>query len=340
MVAYSGVRKAAALLMSLDAGTAAALLKSAEPGTLKQIVAEVAYLIQTGQHASNDAVREFLTLLQSGRRQSDPVMQLLEMALGEQAGNVHREVQDLLAMKDPFGQVRSASVAHIAQALGGESPQVIALVLGELPIKKSTELLGLIDPAQRGQAVRLMAGGSELSDLVRLKVARALRSKLDQIARKAAQEQDGGAAPQQPAAATMSPQQKQYRKVAQVLRGLPAEPRGELLKALAQRSEETAMGVQQMMVLWQDLPIIADRAVQESLRSVDSRKLALALVGADEAAKAKVRANISERAAAMLDEETSLLSSPKPVDVEQSRELILAALRKINDSGELTFQES
>ncbi|MCE5279981.1 MAG: FliG C-terminal domain-containing protein [Planctomycetaceae bacterium] len=339
MVACSGVRKAAALLMSLDASTAAALLKSAEPGTLKQIVAEVAYLIQTGQRASSEAVREFLTLLQSGRRQSDPVMQLLEMALGEQAHNVHREVQDLLAMKDPFGQVRSASVEHIAQALDGESPQVIALVLAELPTRKATDLLAAVEEARRAQAVGLMAGGGELSDVVRLKVARALRTKLDAIARKAAQQQDAAGATEQ-AAAPMSPQQKQHRKVAQVLRGLPADTRGVLLKALAQRSEETAKGVQQMMVLWQDLPIIGDRAVQESLRSVDSRKLALALVGADEPTKAKVRANISERAAAMLDEESSLLSSPKPADVEQSRELILAALRKINDSGELTFEES
>ncbi len=339
MVACSGVRKAAALLMSLDAGTAAALLKSAEPGTLKQIVAEVAYLIQTGQQASSEAVREFLTLLQSGRRQSDPVMQLLEMALGDQAGNVHREVQDLLQMKDPFGPVRTASVDQIAQALGGESPQVIALVLAELPTKKATELLAAIEETQRSQAVRLMVGGGELSDVVRLKVARALRAKLDLIARKSAREQDavGG---QEQTAAPMSPQQKQYRKVAQVLRGLGAEPRGVLLQALAQRSEETAKAVKDMMVLWQDLPIVNDRAVQEALRSVDSRKLALSLVGADEPAKAKVRANISERAAAMLDEESSLLSSPKPTDVEQSRELILAALRKINDTGELTFQES
>ena len=42
----------------------------------------------------------------------------------------------------------------------------------------------------------------------------------------------------------------------------------------------------------------------------------------------------------MLDEETSLLSSPKAKDIQDSREVILDALRAVNEKGELTFVEA
>jgi GTP-sensing pleiotropic transcriptional regulator CodY len=41
----------------------------------------------------------------------------------------------------------------------------------------------------------------------------------------------------------------------------------------------------------------------------------------------------------MLDEESSLMSSPKADDITQSRELILNALRQINERGDMTFEE-
>ena len=86
--------------------------------------------------------------------------------------------------------------------------------------------------------------------------------------------------------------------------------------------------------------MVADRALQGILRTIDSRKLALSLVKADAELVKKFRSNMSERAAALLDEETSLMSSPKPQDIQQSREQILDALRAVNEKGELAFAEA
>jgi flagellar motor switch protein FliG len=67
--------------------------------------------------------------------------------------------------------------------------------------------------------------------------------------------------------------------------------------------------------------------------------MALALMKADEKISAKIRANISERASAMIDEETSLISSPKKEDIEQAREQIVSSMREMNSKGELIFAE-
>ena len=74
--------------------------------------------------------------------------------------------------------------------------------------------------------------------------------------------------------------------------------------------------------------------------SVDSRKLAMALVDAEERTIEKVNGNMSERARAMLDEEVSLLSNPKPAEIEQAREEILNVFREMNKRGELEFEEN
>jgi flagellar motor switch protein FliG len=93
------------------------------------------------------------------------------------------------------------------------------------------------------------------------------------------------------------------------------------------------------MVVWEDIPSVNDRSLQQALRGIDERQLALALQGASAEIAGKIRSNISERAGARVDEETSLMSSPKKEDVRQARDGIITALQELNKKGELTFAE-
>jgi flagellar motor switch protein FliG len=60
---------------------------------------------------------------------------------------------------------------------------------------------------------------------------------------------------------------------------------------------------------------------------------------ADEAIIQKIRSNISERAAATVDEEASLMSDPQKEDIEGAKEEIVKVLRQMNEKGELSFVE-
>jgi flagellar motor switch protein FliG len=80
--------------------------------------------------------------------------------------------------------------------------------------------------------------------------------------------------------------------------------------------------------------------LQQALRGIDAKKFALALNNADAAIKQKIRSNISERANAMIDEEVSLMSSPKKEDMAAAKEDIVKILRDLNIKGELMFIES
>lgn len=340
-----GAKRAAMLLLSLDPNSAAQLLKSAEPDTVRRIVAELTSLKQGEPKAHGEAVREFVKLLKQKPAQKDPVHRLLEMAVGEQgAPQLLKEAQDLVVTRDPFMQIRSAETNRIVEALAGESAQVVAMVAGELPTKKCIQFLSLLDDKVRTEVIRKMTSGQDVSVSVRLKVAMALQGKMEDLARRAAAAAaaaagSGRPVEETPADSEIKPEQKQHRRVAVVLRGLSSQIREGLLKNLAATDAKLVDSIKKMMVIWQDIAVINDRAMQEGLRVVDSRKLALAMVKADPAVMAKVRANISERAGTMLDEESSLMSSPKPEEITQSRELILNALRQINERGDMTFEE-
>jgi len=121
------------------------------------------------------------------------------------------------------------------------------------------------------------------------------------------------------------------RKVAVILRNLGKELRYRLLGAIQGKDDKTGEMVPGLMIVWEDIPQVGDKLLQKALRGVDTKKLALALVKADYTLVQKIASNISERAAAALDEEVSCLSAPKKKDVEEAREEIVQVLREMNE---------
>ncbi|MBS3734248.1 MAG: hypothetical protein KGY99_04905 [Phycisphaerae bacterium] len=323
-------RKAALLLMNLDASTAAELLGSADADKVAEIAAEVAYLKASGHtpQGADEPVREFYGLLEQsdagGGSSGMFVEQMLERALGAGQGRqTMQRVRELVEAKDPFLPIRSASVEDLTEALSGETPQAVAVVLGELPQKTSGKLLGALTEDVRAAAIRTLASGAPVSAETKVRVASVMRRRLE--ARQAGGEPATGDA--------------RLRQVAVLLRGLGNELRNSMLESIREQNAETASGVERMMVVWEDLPVIADRSMQEALREIEARQLALALSDAEEAVREKIRSNMSERGAAMLDEEASLLSSPGDEDIQAGREAVLSTLRDMSSKGSLNFEE-
>jgi len=97
--------------------------------------------------------------------------------------------------------------------------------------------------------------------------------------------------------------------------------------------------VMDQMILWEDIPLIKDRSLQEAMKGVDPKQLATMFTKADEAIVRKVRSNISERAAAMVDEETSFMKDVPKEDIARARDAMVATLRELNSKGQIAFQD-
>jgi flagellar motor switch protein FliG len=247
---------------------------------------------------------------------------VLQNALGEQKYlEVLDEVKQDTFDKDPFQKIRDADPGKLTMALQGESPQVVGIVLAELDGDTSMTLLGQLDADTRDDVVKSMTFGQNVAAETRTRIAGVIDKRLKEL-------DDEGVE-----AGAANPQLQKYRRVAVMIRGLGNELRMKMLDDLAKTNKEAAEGVSKMMVIWEDMATVPDRAMAEVLRGINSKKLALALVDADADTTKKMRENISERASAMLDEEADLLTNPKPTEVDAAREEVLEALRELNSQG-------
>ncbi len=332
-IQLKGKQKAAMLLMGLDAPTAGELLKGMDSQMVQELALELAYLDASGYRDSKESIEiamDFCNYLRSGdtfqfKRFLD---EMLKNAVGgDKAQQIQREIGDLLHRRDPFMPIRSVDPKVLAKALENEHPQAIGVVLAELDAKKSSEVLSLLGEGVRLSVISRMTSKETVGVEARLRIAKMVNDRLKAIT---------GAA----AAGTAAPAADQsLRKVAVILRNLGKDLRDGLLGAIREKDGSAADKVAELMIIWEDILFVADKSLQLALRGVDAKKLALALTNVDAAIKQKIRSNISERASAMVDEETSLMSSPKKEDIAAAREELVKTLREMNIKGELMFIE-
>ena len=331
-MALSGKQKAAMLLMSLDAATAAELLKDVEPQVVQELAVELAYLDASGMRDSKqnaEIARQFCDSLESEETFHFKAFlnSMLKSTVGnEKAKEIQTQISNLLQKRDPFMSIRSADSSRLARVLANEHPQATALVLSELPARKSSDVLSLLDEGVRLSAIGRMVSADMMTEEAKTRIVEAVCNRLGSAgAGLVGSERSGG--------------EQSLRKVAVILRNLGKELQDGLLSAVKEEDGEVGAKVANLMILWEDVPQVSDGSLQEGLRKVKSRKLALALVGADEAIVWKIKANLSERVAAAIEEDVSLMSAARRGEIAQAREEILEALRKLNEKGELSFIE-
>ena len=78
-----------------------------------------------------------------------------------------------------------------------------------------------------------------------------------------------------------------------------------------------------------------DRSIQKVLREIDSKTLATALNGEDDAVHTKVFKNMSNRASQMLKEDMEYLRSITSTDIKNAQEKLISVVRAMIDTGEI-----
>jgi flagellar motor switch protein FliG len=322
-----GKQKAAMLLMSLDAATATELLKGLDAEEIQEIAMELARIDASEQRDAKEqakVAREFFSSLQQKQTRKFSMKtflnEMLVSVLGEDsAEKIQSQVKKVTGEKDLFADIRLAGTDELVLALEGEHPQTIAVVLSELSPKKTQDVLSRLGEEARLKAVCRMTNPELVGSGVKQRMAFTVSERLKSF--------EGETLAEKP--------EQTLRKLAIVLSGLEKDLRDQLLDELSKYDEETSTTVRRLMITWEDIMSIVDRSMQEALRTVEPGRLAVALYGADEDIVQKIRSNISERAAAMLDEEISLMQEPLEKEVLNAREEVVGPLRDANEQGTL-----
>ncbi|MHC4781907.1 MAG: FliG C-terminal domain-containing protein [Planctomycetota bacterium] len=332
----TGIQKAALLLTTLDTATATDLLKGQSQQVVQKIAMELSELDLKGQtngDQASEVTRQFYTELtrpQSGELHIKRfVSSLLQDSAGkEKATELQNKMQQAVIQRDPYVIIADAAPMHLASVLQNESPQAIAIVLSEIPPKLGTEVLSRLDEQKAQMTVWRMAQPTTVSRQTVLRIGETIHKRLTEM-----QSQQAGQTPEEDTSTA------NLRKIALVLGGLNKEKRDALLKTIEGKDDEAANRVRALMVTWEDIPKIEDKSLQEILRQIEASVLAKALQGSDAIIAEKINRNISERMKEMIEEEVSLMGTPKKKDILEAREEMVQPLRDANKSGELEFIE-
>jgi len=329
----TGPRRVAALLLSLDQDSAAALLKTLDPDVLPRVADAMTAIEAEGpeSEARSQIWRELVRELENGHvqypraRDEEELGRFLESGVGrERSVTVLAEMRERRRLERPFAAIEDATPAQITKALAAESTAVRALVIGNLPPKLSAGVMALLDQEESLRVVQR---------LVRQSVPR--RETIDLVAKNLAAEVARFASePRKPET------QERMRSIAEILNRGDKEMGRSVLAGLEDADKTVAEGIREMMFTWVDLANLDRRAMQKVLSTVETGKLALALKGGPVEVEENVLANLSQRVRDMVAEERELLGPRPKAEVDMARADLMKGIRSLVESGELSAQAS
>ena len=123
-------------------------------------------------------------------------------------------------------------------------------------------------------------------------------------------------------------------RLAEFLSRTSSAVRREVLDAITARDEELAKAARAAMLLFEDLPRLAETSLRQVVASTDPAIVALAMVGAP-AIRDVVYAAVSKRLRGILEVEEEVVKEKPAHEVETARQAIEDAMRALQDRGEL-----
>lgn len=322
----SGTRKAAILLVAMGLEAASKVLKCMRDEEVERISIEIAKL----RNVSSDQVEGVLLEYRDMTMAQDYITQggvsfareALESALGpRRAEEIMMKVEAAMQVS-AFHLLQTVETSQLTNFLQNEHPQTAALMLAHLNPRKSADIIqGLPAELQHEIMYRLATMGKtspellrDIEDVIREQIGSVIGTELSAT---------GG-----------------IEKVAEILNNTSRTAERAIMDGLRDRDSDLAGNVKALMFVFDDLVNIADRDMQRILVEVDQKELALALKGASGALREKMLANVSERAAAMIQEEIELMGPARVRDVEEAQRSILETVQSLEEQEEITLSRS
>jgi flagellar motor switch protein FliG len=319
----NGGQKCAVLCMVLGTEQSAKVMQLLSPAEVENLTREIAQLPRVRGVLVDNVLQEYREVaraIQSVAQGSvDYARQVLEQAIGiTRAKVILDRIQEQMA-ETGLKRLKKAQPDVLLSVLRGEHPQTLALILAHLDVKQAAGVIEAMERDLAGDVLFRVARMEKVSPEMLALVEAGLGSKAD-ISLTQEMKLSGG-----PSA------------VASVLNLTVPSLEKALIEAIGARDQDLANQIKGLMFVFEDLKLLDGRAMQRVLRDVDGKELALAMKAASDQLKQHILKNMSERAAAALQEEIEFLGPVKVKDVEASHLRIIQAVRSLEEAGEIAI---
>ncbi|HOK41673.1 MAG TPA: flagellar motor switch protein FliG [bacterium] len=317
----TGKQKAAIFLVTLGAELSANIFKHLTDKEIEDLTLEIARLEKIEPEEKENVMREFHDMLiahefitQGG---IDYARNVLEKALGPQRSmDIINRLTSSLQVK-PFDFVRKADPAHLLNFIQNEHPQTIALILSYLEPEMAAAILPQLSVEVQADVAKRIAMMDRTSPDILREVERVLERKLSSLVSEEYAIAGG------------------IQTVVDVLNLVDRGTEKSILETLEEEDPDLAEEIKKRMFVFEDIVMLDDRSIQQVLREVDMKELAMALKAVDETVKEKIFSNMSKRAATMLQEDMEFMGPVRMRDVEEAQQRIVNVIRRLEEAGEI-----
>lgn len=319
----TGLRKSAIVLLSLEKPLAAEVMSQLSKESVESLTMEIAKLDDVTKEDQESVIEEFYNLglarTHIERGGMDYAFELLKQSMGpDKASAILENVKQSLSSV-PFGFLQKTGAENLLTFVMEEHPQTIALILSHLPSGLAAEVLSGLPSNKQLEVIRRVANMEQTSPEVVRDVEKSLETRMRSMFMQQLEKAGG------------------VQSVAQILNVTDRMTNKAILESLEQEDPELVEQIRRLMFVFDDLMKLDDKAIQMLLKEVENSQWALALKGASEELRAKITGNLSQRAAAMLQEEMQYLGPVRVSDVEATQQIIVDAVRRLEDSGEIVI---
>jgi flagellar motor switch protein FliG len=323
----SGAQCAAILLLTLGEQDAAEVLKHLSARDVQAVGTAMATL----SNVSRDQVEQVLNRLNEdiGRQTAlgvgteEYIRKVLVSALGEtKAGSL---IDRILLGRSTKGleSLKWMESRAIAEMIGMEHPQIIALVLAHLEPDQAAEVIGYLPQRVRSDAVMRIANLDGVQPQALNELDEIMERQFSGTSSKLKSASVGG-----------------LKAAAAILNAMETSRETELMSAIRTHDAGLSTKIEELMFVFDDLADIDDRSMQALLREVPSASLIVALKGAEASVREKIFANMSKRAADMLRDDLEVKGPVKLSEVDAAQKEVLQIARKLADAGQISLSAS
>jgi len=323
----TGPQRVAAIIAQLDSEHAQLVLRQLSENESVRVLSELARLPPLSEEQVRTVMSEFSAELGNYIQVQQGGLEVAERFLKERLGP-QRAAEVLAELKvvsddQPMAFLNTIEPGQIASFLADEHPQTISLVLANIYPELAARVLEQMPQQDAADIVRRFASLGTVPLETLAEVANLLHNRIATMTAGARSATGGGI----PAAAA-------------VLNNVERGQEQEILGLIEQHDPELAEQIREEMFVFEDIVNLDDAAIQQIVRTVVLRTLALALKMASKEFVEKIKKNSTERFLADLEEESHALGAQLMSKIEAAQANVVKAVRGLIDEGAISVQRA
>ena len=317
----TGREKAAILLIALGPEKSAQIFRHLKEAEIESLTLEIANTQTVLPEIRDGVLDEFYQICLAQQYITEGgiayAKNILEKALGEnKAFEVLSKLTVSLQVR-PFDFIRKTDASQIINFLQNEHPQTIALILSYLRPKQAAEVIGSLSPDKQSEVARRIALMEGTSPEVIKEVEKVFEKKLSALMTEDYTQAGGVDA------------------IVEILSAVDRTTEKHIIETLEVEDIELAEEIRRKMFVFEDILALSNRDIQQVLKEVDNKELAIALKGCSEELKNHIFSNLSKRLAGMIQEDMDYMGPIRRSDMEESQQKIVNIVRRLQESGEI-----